>query len=281
MDAATAFFLESRDGSLRYLNLFKPALGVPARGLVLLVPPWLEELNRSRRMLALGADALCRAGFTVLWPDLFGCGDSAGEHGEARWDTWLSDLDLALERLRQEGEPDSPLWLWGLRSGALLASDFARRRELACHWLLWQPQVSGEQVLQQFLRLRLAADMSRSTRPFADTAAMRRALQSGEAIHAAGYAVHPQLALPLAAAQLQPTRGVAGARLVWCEMASAATQTLGPASRQHLETWRAAGYQLSTVCTQGPQFWASPEVTVGHGLIDGTLRSLCAEEAFA
>ena len=281
MDAATAFFLESRDGSLRYLTLFKPAAGLPGRGLVLLVPPWLEELNRSRRMLALGADALRQAGFTVLWPDLFGCGDSAGEHEDARWQGWLEDLDLALQRLRQEGEPDSPLWLWGLRSGALLASEFAQRRQLACHWLLWQPQPSGEQVLQQFLRLRLAADMGRGDRSFADTAAMRRALQAGQTLHAAGYAVHPELALPLAAAQLKPPGGVAGARLVWCEMASAATQTLGPATRQHIESWRAAGYQPRTVCVQGPQFWASPEQTQSRGLIDGSLRALCAEEAFA
>jgi len=281
MDTATAFFLESRDGSLRYLNLFKPAATVPARGLVLLVPPWLEELNRSRRMLALGADALRQAGFTVVWPDLFGCGDSAGEHGEARWQTWLEDLDLALDRLRQEGEPDSPLWLWSLRSGALLACDFAQRRQLACHWLMWQPQASGEQVLQQFLRLRLAADMSRSERSYPDTAAMRQALQAGQALHGAGYVVRPELALPLAATQLKPPGGVAGARLVWCEMASAATQTLGPASRQHIEAWRAAGYQPRTICVQGPQFWASQEVALSRGLIDGSLRALCAEEAFA
>ncbi|MBB2486235.1 hydrolase 2, exosortase A system-associated [Mitsuaria sp. WAJ17] len=281
MDAATAFFLESRDGSLRYVNLFKPAPGTPGRGLVLLVPPWLEELNRSRCMLALGAYSLRQAGFTVLWPDLFGCGDSAGEHGEARWQTWLEDLDLALDRLRQEGEPDSPLWLWSLRSGALLASDFAHRRQLACHWLLWQPQPSGEQVLQQFLRLRLASDMGRGVRSYADTAAMRQALQEGQALHAAGYVVRPELALPLAATQLKPPGGVAGARLVWGEMASAATQTLGPASRQHIEAWRAAGYQPSTLCVQGPQFWASQVPALSHGLVEGSLRALCAEESFA
>lgn len=281
MDTATAFFVESRDASVRHLRLFRPDAANVRRGLVLLVPPWLEELNRSRRMLAQGAEALCQAGFTVLWPDLHGCGDSAGEHGEARWDTWLDDLDLALRRLREEGEADAPLWLWSLRSGALLAGDFAQRRQLACHWLLWQPQVSGEQVLQQFLRLRLAADMSRSERSYPDTAAMRRALQAGQAIHAAGYVVRPELALPLGAAQLRPPGGVAGARLVWCEMASAATQTLGPVSRQHIEVWRAAGYQPSTICTQGPQFWASPDQTFSRGLIDGTLRALCAEEALA
>ncbi len=281
MDAATAFFLESRDGSLRYLNLFKPASDQAQRGLVLLVPPWLEELNCSRRMLALGADALRQAGFTVLWPDLYGCGDSAGEHADARWQTWLDDLDLALQRLRQEGERDSPLWLWSLRSGALLASEFAQRQQLACHWLLWQPQAKGEQVLQQFLRLRLAADMASGTRRHGDSAAMRQALQAGQALHAAGYVVHPELALPLAAAQLKPPGGVAGARLVWCEMASAATQTLGPTSRQHIEAWRAAGYHASTVCVQGPQFWASPEPTLSRGLIDGSLRALCANEAAA
>src|SRR3546814_14337350 len=53
-------------------------------GLVYL-PPFAEEMNRSRRMAALQARALAALGIDVLLLDLFGTGDSAGDFRDARW----------------------------------------------------------------------------------------------------------------------------------------------------------------------------------------------------
>src|SRR5204863_467797 len=52
-----------------------------------------------------------------------------------------------------------PLWLWGARAGALLVAEAARRLPGPCNLLLWQPATTGKLVLQQFLRLKGAADL--------------------------------------------------------------------------------------------------------------------------
>src|SRR5882672_8203208 len=62
------------------------------RGAVLYVHPFAEEMNKSRRMAALQSRALSAAGFAVLQLDLFGCGDSSGEFGDATWDDWVADI---------------------------------------------------------------------------------------------------------------------------------------------------------------------------------------------
>src|SRR3546814_14690353 len=64
-------------------------------GLVYL-PPFAEEMNRSRRMAALQARALAALGIDVLLLDLFGTGDSAGDFRDARWEIWREDAMAAV-----------------------------------------------------------------------------------------------------------------------------------------------------------------------------------------
>ena len=103
----------------------------PPRGLVVYVHPFAEEMNKSRRMAALQSRALAEAGFAVLQVDLMGCGDSDGELLDASWAQWVGDVVFACGWLRQQyphsGTDTVPLWLWGLRAGALLAADAARQ----------------------------------------------------------------------------------------------------------------------------------------------------------
>ncbi len=105
------------------LCLHHPHAGAQARGAVLYAHPLGEEMNKSRRMAALQARALAAAGFDVLQIDLMGCGDSSGDFESCH----LGRLD----RRSAGGGPlaaarcDAPLWLWGLRAGALLTSAVA------------------------------------------------------------------------------------------------------------------------------------------------------------
>ncbi|MCK7493610.1 MAG: alpha/beta hydrolase [Comamonadaceae bacterium] len=77
-------------------------------------------MNKSRRMAALQSRALAAAGFAVLRVDLLGCGDSAGDFGDATWPRWVDDVVAAARWLRRQhpDAADAPLWLWGLRAGA-------------------------------------------------------------------------------------------------------------------------------------------------------------------
>jgi hypothetical protein len=149
----------------RLCLLYEPAQRA-VRGKVLYVPPFAEEMNRCRPAAAAMARALADAGWAVLQIDLAGCGDSAGEFADATWEGWLEDLRHGLSLLTRFGP--GPLFLWGVRGGALLAADLIASRHAGAgtHLLLWQPVLSGAQHLQQWLRLRLAREgMPTPTQP--------------------------------------------------------------------------------------------------------------------
>ena len=149
-DLPHAFFLPTRNGSL--FCLYHAPQGPVQRGQVLHLHPFAEELNTCRRISAQFARALAEAGFAVLQFDMYGCGDSEGDFGDATWATWRNNAQDALVELqRRAGEPTeaAPLWLWGVRSGALMSADMLPNMDAPCHVLWWQPVVSGQQVLQQ------------------------------------------------------------------------------------------------------------------------------------
>ena len=50
-----------------------------SRGSIIIVPPFAEEMNRSRKMLSAQARRLMQIGYRVWLPDLFGTGDSQGD----------------------------------------------------------------------------------------------------------------------------------------------------------------------------------------------------------
>ncbi len=94
-----------------------------ARGVVYL-PPFAEEMNRARRMATLQAQTLAAGGDGALILDPYGSGDSGGEFGDARWETWHNDAARAVSWMHERGYES--IVLIGLRLGALLALDAAR-----------------------------------------------------------------------------------------------------------------------------------------------------------
>ena len=254
---AAPFFLESGTG-LGFC-LFHPPLGV-CRGALLYVHPFGEEMNRSRRMVALQARELAALGYGVLQIDLHGCGDSSGDFGDARWDLWKHNLAAGAAWLRQRC--GQPVTLWGLRLGALLALDYARSapHPLAA-LLLWQPVTSGAVHLTQFLRLRMAADLLANTpgQP-AGTVALRAALQSGAVLEIGGYDLAPELAAAidlLDAAELAPACPVH-----WFEAVGGAGRALPPGAERIAAAWRHQGVELHMHAVQCAPFWSTPEVSV-------------------
>jgi exosortase A-associated hydrolase 2 len=252
---------------LRFCLLQHPPSGTTTRGAILFVHPFAEEMNRCRRMAALQARAFADAGWSVLQIDLAGCGDSAGEFSEATWERWREDVIDSAAFLRERwGER---LVLWGLRVGALLAAEAAQRIERVHGLVLWQPVLSGKQYLQQFLRLKAAAEMMAQTAgDRTGTQALREQLARGDAVEIAGYTVSSPLALGLEAAELQPPQNAT--RVAWLEVASTAGAELGPASRARVERWLGAGHDVHTRVVEGPQFWQTLNITEAPALIDAT-----------
>jgi exosortase A-associated hydrolase 2 len=222
-------------------------------------------------MAALQARAFADAGFTVLQIDLAGCGDSAGDFSDATWERWRDDVIDGAAFLR--GRCGERLVLWGLRAGALLAADAAQRMERVPELVLWQPVISGKQYLQQFLRLKAAAEMMAQTEgDRTGTKALREQLARGEPVEIAGYTVSSRLALGLDAADLQPPQNVT--RVAWLEVASTPGAELRPASRARVERWQGAGHEVHTRVVEGPLFWQTLNITEAPALIDATIAAV-------
>jgi exosortase A-associated hydrolase 2 len=270
--AVEAFFLGA-GAARRFAVCWRPPAAEAPRGALLFVPPFAEEMNKSRRMVALTADALAAQGFVTLRIDLAGCGDSAGVFGQASWDVWLDDLATAWRWLRAQG-PAVP-WLWSLRAGALLGNSLLPRLDASPGLLLWQPVLAGKQHLTQFLRLRVAADAfalaDASAR--ATTQGLLQSLASGAAVGVAGYTLPPSIALSLAATELGAPP--APTDVHWLEVDSGQTPTIAPASAARIAQWQAAGQRVVARAVGGPAFWATQEIEDCPALLDATLEALC------
>lgn len=235
------------------------------------VHPFAEEMNRSRRMAAIQARALAAVGWSVLQIDLFGCGDSDGDFGDADWATWVGDVVEAFRWLRVR--TDAAITLWGLRAGCLLAADAARIAGLAPDLLLWQPVVSGKQYLRQFLRVKLAAQIvGADSRQRATAESLYAQLARGEALEVAGYEVSPALASGLDAAQLGAPESIG--RVAWLEVTDDENGGLTPAAQSCVESWRAKGVHVDGRAVVGPPFWQTQEIAESPALIEATMAML-------
>jgi len=251
----------------RFAIVHEPPAGAALKGRMLYVHPLAEEMNKSRRMAARQAQRLARAGWQVLIVDRLGCGDSDGGTADMAWSAWLADVRAGLAWLREQGA--GPLWLWGLRAGCLLAAEVAA--EGGCTGLLlWQPQTSGKLAAQQFLRLRLAADMLGGQAKGAMDA-LRQSLQAGDAVSVAGYSVRAPLIDGLEAATLrEPAPGL---RVVWLEVGADGAEP-APASQRLIEQWRQRGVVVQARVVAGPMFWQVTEIEDAPALWDATDQAL-------
>jgi exosortase A-associated hydrolase 2 len=272
---AESFFLPVAGGT-RYC-LFHAPQG-ECRDALVYLHPFAEEMNKTRRMAALQARALAARGVGVLQIDLHGCGDSSGEFGDARWESWKADVNAARAWLQQR--LGRPAGLWGLRLGALMALDVAAgAQEVPHRLLLWQPVINGAAVMNQFLRLRIAADMVQEGAANGGTKALRAALEQGRSVEIAGYELAPQLAAaidPLDASVLAPR----GCRIDWFEVLPAAGRPLPPASSRIAAIWQAQRIDFGVHLVQGEPFWTTPEIAECAALLDAT-NSLYGETAHA
>ena len=269
---AQAFFLDAAPG--KRFCLYHPPQGTP-RGAVLHVPAHAEEMNKSRRMVARQARLLAAQGLGVLQLDLYGCGDSAGLSGDARWEIWRQDVLLALDWLHAAAP--GPLSLWGLRLGALLALDAAQHRTDLAAVLLWQPVTDGAAYLTQFLRLRLAADMlNAGAGAVGSTDALRRQLAGGASLDIAGHTLSPGLASAIESAAIDDLAAPA-CPVHWLDLAPQPGRAFAPARAAGAARLSGRGWLLDTAVVQGPAFWASQEIAEAPALLDASAARFSAE----
>lgn len=247
-----AFFLDADEG--QRFCLFHRAQGQQIKGRILYLHPFAEEMNASRHVVAQQCRALAASGYAVLQIDLLGCGDSSGDFGDATWSAWVQDALLGWQWLRDHA-PEAPIWLWGLRAGALLACAAASAIKIQApdaqiNLLFWQPVASGQQQLQQFLRLHAAAQWLGRDAVGEPPAQL---LAAAHHAHVAGYSLSPKLAGELEQAQL--TLPIGNGRIAIVELHNGQPPSLSPWLSRMRGTWEAAGWQVSNEAVIATPFW--------------------------
>lgn len=278
-----AFFLSERTGAIpnhgqRFCVLHTAAKNQMEKGLVVYVHPLAEEMNKARRMAAVQARDLAQAGFTVLQIDLLGCGDSSGDFGDATWQDWVNDVVQACHWLKNRhtkvGQGNASLWLWGLRAGCLVAVDAAKKLDEPCNFLFWNPPAAGKQLLQQFLRLKVAGEML-GGQSKGVMESMRQQLADGSPVEIAGYLLSPSLAAGLEQAILSPPDCKASAcRLEWFEISTRDDACLNPISEKMIAQWQQSGFEVASHLARGPAFWQTTEIELAPELLAATVVAL-------
>lgn len=264
--ASHSWFLNGPKGAL-HVTAFAPRDGVPRAG-VLFFPPFAEEMNRARRMVSLQCRALAARGFHVIVADPYGTGDSDGDFGDSTWELWIESMAAAWHWLDAR-QPQ--VVAWSLRAGALLAAEVAARvRPSGAGHVMWQPASSGATVIDQFLRLRVAADVVAAAGARETAATLRAELASGRSLEIAGYVLSPSLAMAIDGRKLEDLVAPPFHATVF-EVSTVAQGAPSPALGRLVERLRARGANIDATCVTGPSFWSAVETVVAEDLIEPTV----------
>lgn len=265
--------LQGSKGALHARYYVPTGVSHPA-GDLLFVPPFAEEMNRCRAMVALQARALAQVGVGSLVMDPWGTGDSSGDFVDATWEQWQDDLRSGLNWLRTYGQGCRSLW--AIRLGAVMASQLAARDTGIRHLLFWQPVLDGKAHYTQFLRIRIAAEMNLPDR-VTSTSELRRRTASGESIEVSGYRIGPTLAAQLDTATVERP-GLTSTQIStdWIEVLPSPDAELSPAVAQNLARLRDDGADIRSSTVVGPAFWQVHEREVAPALIDATTACVAA-----
>jgi exosortase A-associated hydrolase 2 len=240
---------------------------------LLFLHPFAEEMNKSRRTVALAAEAFALQGWLVLQIDFVGCGDSDGDFGDADWQAWLDDA--ARGRSWLLSECSGLVAVWALRAGSLVLADWVERDSISPPLLLWQPVLNGAQHLAQFLRLKSASQMLTSSGEKGVVARLRAELEAGRPVEVAGYEIAPRLSAGLSASMLRLPEGYSAPAFV-LEVAPREPATLSPALATLTDAWTKSGVQVSSKVVQGPSFWQTVEIETAPQLIAASQQALAS-----
>ncbi len=270
-----AEFIAGPRGELFTLYL-APDPGVPDRGDLIFIPPFAEEMNRSRTIVAAQALALRRAGVGVLLLDLYGTGDSEGAFADARWETWRDDIRAAGDWLRAQGR--GRVGLWGLRLGGLLALDtLFDEPETFDHLLLWEPVTSGKAFMDQFLRIGIAEGMELGGRSIS-LHEMRLKLSRTEPVEVAGYVVSRILTHAIDRADLLELAPALRIPVTWIDCSPPSPDRRGVIT-EATGLCAANGVPLGYATVRTQPFWSVQNATVGDELTDATIQAAIGRHA--
>jgi len=260
----TPLFISSKRGAL-FAMYYTPITGNSSK-CIFHIPAFAEEMNKSRHMVAMQAQAWAEQGYAVLVLDLWGTGDSQGDFSDATWEIWLSDIDTAVKWL-QDKEYLS-INLWGLRSGNLLALDYLQHHNSSIDKLIcWQPVLNGELFMMQFLRLRIAAAMMNKNKTQEKTSDLKQQLLNGQSVEVAGYLLNPELVIPLSSVQAKSININNVKQINIFELVQGNEVVESHVTNQWIKQLTENKNKVSIDVINGSHFWATQEITDAVDLI--------------
>jgi exosortase A-associated hydrolase 2 len=243
---------------------------------VLFVPPFGEEMNKSRRQFADTAKDLVANGFAVLLVDLFGTGDSSGEFSQARWPTWKGDLAAAVSWVRAKGFYIDAVV--AIRLGCSLVAEALI--DIDCRiskTVFWQPVTNGKQYMNQFLRLRSASSMMKDNKETVEE--LRQRLVGAETLEISGYELSPDLWRDIEAVDLLPCLGSQLGQLKVYEIGRPRADGVSPVTQRLLAAAEGSYVDASAQRVVGEPFWTATEIAVNDELRNLTVDFLVREAA--
>jgi len=261
------FFLSGSAGNL-FAVYFPPASEENHHGDILFVPPFAEELNRSRHMISRQARTFAQQGYGVLLLDLYGTGDSEGRFHEALWPIWKDDLSRARNWLQEKSGKKTALW--AMRTGALLALDLLQDQPEFCEKILfWAPVSNGRNFINQFLRIKLAADMA-GNEGDSSTKSLLKQLEGGQSLEIGGYELTPEMARSLSTLSLAKLSPPADLKIFWHEISLTDPAKLSPGSERIITKWKDEGIIISAQALKDVPFWSLQEPEWAHSMIEAS-----------
>ncbi|MCX4024972.1 hydrolase 2, exosortase A system-associated [Endozoicomonas sp. SM1973] len=264
-------FLSTPAGHL-YAVHYVPPSAISTKGYIVHIPAFAEEMNKSRHIISKQARLMAEQGWQVVVFDLSGTGDSEGLLVDVDWPTWLNNIQAVMDWLMTE---PLPVVLWGLRLGACLAVDYLNRLPSPenTHLLLWQPIIKGQPFLQQFLRMRLAADLL-DKQTGETVKLLREQLVKEGSLEVAGYLLPNQLTSAIDQIDLTQQLLPLTAQVVWLEMIRETGASLSLPSQKTIAAWQQNHNKLHQTNIVTDPFWSTQELTTGDGFIEQTLHYL-------
>ncbi len=254
----TPFFINSPSGNL-FALYHTPEEGTKLKRNILFIPPFAEELNRSRHMINRQARDFTKAGYGVLVLDLSGTGDSEGLLSEATIPRWQQDILAAVSWLKETS--DQPPIFWAMRSGALIAANLIQRQpHITNQLILWSPVSDGKKFISQFMRLKLTAMVTQKTNAQqTNLKDLWAKLDTGEDLEIAGYSLSPDLAHGFSTLSLSKIKLPQALSVLWAEISLSDPPKISLASERVIERWTNNNIDVSTAATNDIAFWTLQE----------------------
>ena len=256
-------------------NFLYAPLQLTAATAVVILPPFAEEMNKSRHLLSALMRQLAAKGHSCFMLDNYGTGDSDGDLDTATTAIWRADLLQLLTLLQQQGF--TQVSFIAVRFGVLQLFDLLNQHPLPLtpvKLIFWQPLFSVEKFWQQFVRIKVAEAMAAGTK--ISQKELEQQLSQGEIIEIAGYPISPAFYHSLRQMRTALPTSLSQFELSWFETSQLDNIAL-PVQQQLQQLQQAVA--VNFVQLNAEPYWQTSELAGADALIQLTVQQFSEDVA--